>query len=285
LGVFTEFEYVEQGVKIHDRWHPILKMAWVEGATLDAFVAQFLETPAVLDALADLWARFTVKLQDVGVAHGDLSHGNVLLVHNRTTSKFLLRLVDYDGMYVPGLSVGGPRECGHPNYQHPQRVLDGTHNLEIDRFSHLVIYTALKCLSRGGRALWDRYDDGENLLFTRRDFEEPQSSKLFNELWRASGPERGLVGRLALACVGRLEDVPSLSEVLGDGALPTLTGEEEKRVVDVLSRKTATPPPDPVVEWWLEKPLVFYAKGERPPPPVRCGSPSQPIVKWWMSPP
>ena len=281
LPVFAEFEYVERGMKVRGEWYPILKMAWVEGVPLDAFVAQSLESPATLAALADVWAKFSARLSASGVAHGDLQHGNVLLVQNWVTSKFALRLVDYDGMHVPGLT-GGASESGHPNYQHPERLRSGTHNRDVDRFSQLVVYVALQSLRRGGRALWDRYENGENLLFTRRDFEEPHASKLFAELWRANGPERGLVGRLVLACVGRVEDAPPLGPLLANGPLPTLASDEERRVVEALSRRV-TPPPRPVVEWWKTGSERFFARAEAGPPPVRPSTPPPPVVKWWKN--
>lgn len=279
LPVFTEFEFVEKGIRVRGGWYPILKMAWVEGRAFDACVTQSLDSPATLAAMADDWAEFSSKLSLSGIAHGDLQHGNVLLIQNWVKPSLAFRLVDYDGMHVPGLP-GGSSESGHPNYQHPERLRKGTHNKNIDRFSQLVIYTALQSLRRGGRALWDRYDNGENLLFCRRDFEEPHSSKLFRELWRAGGAERGLVGRLVLACVERVEDVPSLATLLANEALPTLTSDEEKRVVEVLHREISpTPTAIPLVEWWKTGSEEFFAMGRPSPPPGRLKTP--PIVKWW----
>lgn len=279
LPAFTEFEFVEKGIMVRGGWYPILKMAWVEGRAFDAFVAQSLDSPATLAALADDWAKFSSRLSLSGIAHGDLQHGNVLLVQNWVKSTLAFRLVDYDGMHVPGLP-GGPSESGHPNYQHPERLRKGTHNRNIDRFSQLVIYTALQSLRRGGRALWDRYDNGENLLFCRRDFEEPHTSRLFRELWQAGGAERGLVGRLVLACIERVEDVPSLATLLANAALPTLTSDQEKRVVEVLhGRIPPTPTANRLVEWWKTGYSQYFAMAELSPSPERPCTP--PVVKWW----
>jgi hypothetical protein len=71
------------------------------------------------------------------MAHADLQHGNVLLVP--TGNALALRLIDYDGMYVPALAGQRSGELGHPAYQHPQRLREGTYNAEVDRFSHLAI--------------------------------------------------------------------------------------------------------------------------------------------------
>ena len=52
-------------------------------------------------------------------------------------------------MYVPALAGTRSGEVGHPAYQHPQRLREGIYNAEVDRFSHLVIYTAIRCLMVG----------------------------------------------------------------------------------------------------------------------------------------
>src|ERR1700746_1225351 len=85
-------------------------------------------------------------------------------------------------------------EVGHPSYQPPQRQREGIYNLEVDRFSHLVIYTALRALEVSGKPLWEKYDDGDNLLFKPSDFAAPAKSPLFYELLKSGNAE---VGRLA----------------------------------------------------------------------------------------
>ena len=94
-----------------------------------------------------------------------------------------LRLIDYDGMYVPALAGSPSGELGHPAYQHPQRLREGTYNAEVDRFSHLAIYTAIRCLMVGRGELWQRFNNGDNLLFREADFKQPATSDLFGALW------------------------------------------------------------------------------------------------------
>ena len=36
-----------------------------------------------------------------------------------------------------------------------------------------------------GEGLWERFDKGHNLLFTANDFQHPDTSGLFQELWRS----------------------------------------------------------------------------------------------------
>ena len=112
-----------------------------------------------------------------------------------------LRLIDYDGMYVPALAGTRSGEVGHPAYQHPQRLREGTYNAEVDRFSHLVIYTGDPLPDVGRRELWQRFNNGDNLLFREADFRNPGESEVFHVLWRHKDADaRALVGRLILAC-------------------------------------------------------------------------------------
>jgi formylglycine-generating enzyme required for sulfatase activity len=198
LPFMVELKFLERGIRIQGQWYPALKMRWVEGLALNDFVRQQLDKPDVLLALAQIWAKMAAKLREARLAHGDLQHGNVLLVRDAKAGMLLLTLVDYDGMCVPALQGSKSGELGHPNYQHPQRLREGSWGLELDRFSHVVIYTALRALAVGGRPLWDRYDNGDNLLFKQADFESPGRSPLFAELLRMDDPE---VHRLAMALI------------------------------------------------------------------------------------
>ncbi len=93
-----------------------------------------------LKKLSDQWLNLVIGLQQLKIAHGDLQHENIIV------SKGELRLVDYDGFFVPSLSSKIAIELGHPHYQHPLRR-NSDFNLSIDNFSALVIYISLKALS------------------------------------------------------------------------------------------------------------------------------------------
>jgi hypothetical protein len=55
-----------------------------------------------------------------------------------------LKLIDYDGMWVPALAGTRSGEVGHPSYQHPQRLREGPYNIDVDRFPLLLVATALR---------------------------------------------------------------------------------------------------------------------------------------------
>ena len=69
------------------------------------------------------------------------------------------------------------------------------------------------CLTVGGRALWEKFDNGDNLLFTQKDFESPGKSALFQGLLRFNDPElRAQVQTLATAAQTPIEQTPVLDE-------------------------------------------------------------------------
>ena len=230
LPFMVDFQYLDHGLRIRGRWLPVLKMRWVEGLALHQFVAEHLEQPQSLKPLLELWSWMAARLRESGTAHGDLQHGNVLLVPGKGGA-FKLRLIDYDGMYAPALAGLGAIESGHPSYQHPQRLREPMFSPEIDRFSHLVIYTAICCLLVGRRELWERFHNGENLLFTQEDYQRPEESEAFRTCWELPDDDaRSLVGRLILACRTPMEEVPLLEQVVVRGRAIPLSNDEEHQV-------------------------------------------------------
>jgi hypothetical protein len=257
LPFLVEFHYLDRGIRVRGEWFPALKMRWVEGYTLNEFVRRQREHPHLLGRLAAMWVRLARQLRQAQVAHADLQHGNVLLVAGRQADRLRLRLIDYDGMCVPALADWPSGEVGHPNYQHPQRLREGTYHAEVDRFSHLVIYTALRALA-AGLPLWDRYDNGENLLFREQDFTDPGSSGLLRELWEGPDPAvRLLAGHLTFAARGRLEAVPTLEDLLADTEPQPLTEAQERELTALLrgqprrAGRATDVAPEGQGAWWV----------------------------------
>jgi hypothetical protein len=267
LPFAVEFRYLEQGIRIRGQWYPILKMRWVEGLLLNEFVRGTLEKPAMLQALAQIQLRLARRLRGSHIAHGDLQHGNIILVPAH--SALAVKLIDYDGMFVPALARSKSGEVGHPSYQHPQRLREGLYGADMDRFPLLLTYAAIRCLLVGGRALWDRHDNGDNLLFREQDLRNPGASALFRELWQV--PEAAVhdvVGHLALAAVGPMDRVPLLDQLLIGGDVLPLSAAQEKEVTALLGpgakvNRTAPKPtavtatPSSVATSMEEDPLTF----------------------------
>jgi len=172
---FTTFEYQNNGIRVHGDLYPLVKMAWVEAVALNEFIEKNLSKSKVLIGLESRWLDLLQHLRDLQIAHGDLQHGNVLVVENGN-----LRLIDYDGMWVPALKGQQSHEVGHPDYQSPMRTGNDFHE-EIDFFAGTVIQIAIRALTKKPE-LWKRYNNGENLLFRRQDYLKPSQSQLFSEL-------------------------------------------------------------------------------------------------------
>lgn len=173
------FSFLPQGIKLRGQWFPIVKMDWLEGNRLDVFVAQHLNDP---HALLDITRQFLLmaqSLRQANIAHGDLQHGNLLVVNRQ------LRLLDYDGMFVPTLAGRPSNELGQPNYQHPQRS-SRDYGPYLDNFSVWVITLSLLGLAldpdlRFGFA----GGGGEALLLSQSDFVSPARSKLLLAMQRS----------------------------------------------------------------------------------------------------
>ena len=215
LPFTVDFSYLEEGIHVLGQWRPVLKMQWVEGLTLNQFVGQALDQAGRLEALLQIWVRMAKHLRTADVAHCDLQHGNVLLVPAASGHSLRLKLIDYDGMWVPALARMKSGEVGHPSYQHPQRQREGTYSAAVDRFPLLLVATALRALMAGGRALWERYDNGDNLLFREADLREPKQSALFQDLFALGDPATASLTACVVASLeGGLESAPPLDEVL-----------------------------------------------------------------------
>jgi hypothetical protein len=256
LRFTVEFQYLEQGIRVAGQWYPVVKMDWVEGLLLNEFVRNSLDRPAMLEALANRWVKLARKLRSVGIAHADLQHGNVLLVPGRDEKHLALKLIDYDGMFVPALASVPSGEVGHPSYQHPKRLRDATYNAEVDCFPLLVISTAIRALMVGGRPLWDRYDNGDNLLFGRQDFAAPTKSMLIAELLKLGDPTLRLLAEQLIDAARRpLNQTPLLDDLIPreresftvSGNERWVSGAQEAPVEVVSPRPVAGPPAEPVV--------------------------------------
>ena len=205
---FVHFEYVEHGISIKGDWYPIVKMEWVAGESLSAFVGSNLNNPDALRRVAAQWRGGpAASLRGLGIAHNDLQHGNVMV-----QSDGRIRLVDYDGMFLPQFQGQRSPELGHKNFQHPLRTAED-YDAYVDNFPSLVVYLSLLAVA-SDPGLWSFYND-DNLIFTKDDYADPGKSALFNLLKKSSDQTVAkLAERLEECCVLPVKDVPDLETVL-----------------------------------------------------------------------
>lgn len=177
LPYFVGFDYQINGIKVRGRYYPILKMEWVNGQLLNKYISVNLHNPKALSMLAQKWLEMIKALHNSGIAHGDLQHGNILLSENQ------IKLVDYDGMYVPSLSGKTSHEIGHINYQHPKRTAD-YYGPYLDTFSAWVIYLSIIALVSVPKLQTQFSLENDYILLKKGDFEHPSSSMILNTLLR-----------------------------------------------------------------------------------------------------
>jgi eukaryotic-like serine/threonine-protein kinase len=201
--------WLDQAIRVNRETWPVLQMSWIDGRTLNEYV-DFLVTGANTAALATLaanWREMIARLQSAQFTHGDLQHGNVMV-----DQQGQLRLVDFDGVWIPQLAgQDPPTEYGHPNYQRPGRHDWGPW---FDTFSALVIYTSLVALSKDP-SLWLALYNSKNLLFCRDDFFAPFSTEVWKQLAALRDPQvNELTQRLQERCAPDWKSDRSLEAIL-----------------------------------------------------------------------
>ena len=175
--------WLDGAIMVNRAAWPVLTMEWIDGRTLNEYV-DFLvagSNTAALATLAGKWRELVALLQRSEFAHGDLQHGNIMVDQDGQ-----LRLVDFDGVWIPQLAgQAPPTEFGHPNYQHPAvRIWDRW----LDTFSALVIYLSLVALGKDP-GLWLALYNSKNLLFAKNDFFPPFKTEAWKQLAALGDPQ------------------------------------------------------------------------------------------------
>lgn len=206
------FTYLPVGIKVQGRAYPLVKMQWVQGESLSAFVGRSIGYQDTLLSLAKVWSRLLGDLKVANIAHGDLQHGNVVVVGDQ------LRLIDYDGMFVPSLAGKQSNECGHRNYQLPTRT-GWDYGPHLDNFSAWAIYVSLVALAVHPQ-LWAKHRGGDEcLIFRKEDFLRPESSALLRDLNSSENAQLRFLVELFVSLFNLSpQDIPSL-----DGNLTKIT--------------------------------------------------------------
>lgn len=225
-------DFQPEGVRVGDSSYPILKMAWSDATPLVPWIETHLWDTAAMSYAATRFVALVAELRSAGIAHGDLQHGNVLPAPGGD-----LRLVDYDGMYVPALAGLGSNELGHRNYAHPGRTREdfGPH---LDAFPSWVVYVSLAALSIDP-LLWGRLDGGDEcLLFRAADFADPAGSEAIACL-EESGDHRlvALAEALRAQLARRVDDLEPLSFATAPPPALALAGGRETVSLDDLRER------------------------------------------------
>lgn len=178
LPYFAEFIFDEKGILVNGELLDTIRMKWLDGMLFKEYVEKHLNSPQILEKLADDFAFMCKELRENDISHGDLQQGNILITDNGE-----IKLVDYDSICIP--SIDGQKEfvVGLKGYQHPSRFSGSKASIKADYFSELVIYLSIKVIALNPK-LWDKYQvkHTEYLLFTENDFVDFTNSNIYNDI-------------------------------------------------------------------------------------------------------
>ena len=172
---YYEKELFVDSSQIDETEFPILLMDWVEGKPLDAFIKENVDKRYVLHMLSINFNKLASWLLTQPFAHGDLKPDNILVKEDGQ-----LMLVDYDGMYVPGMNGQKAREIGSPGFRHPSRN-ENCFNEHIDDFAIASIALSLKAIAIKP-SLYEDMGENDRLLFSELDYLDRSGGKCISVL-------------------------------------------------------------------------------------------------------
>lgn len=175
-----DYRFLENEIIVQGKSYPLIQMSWSSGKDLNTWIGHNLNETEKLNQLQKKIVELSKSLEENNIGHGDIQCGNLLV--EEIGSILTLKLIDYDGMYIPSLSHLNAIENGRAEFQHPSRNLIHFRPT-IDRFSFLVIITAIE-LIKHDKSLWQSplqngFNSLDNLLFSAKDFKNNHSSELF----------------------------------------------------------------------------------------------------------
>ena len=154
---------------------PVLLMDWVEGETMEAYIAANYHNQSAMSLLCYRFGKMAAWLRSQSFAHGDVKPDNIIIRPDGS-----LTLVDYDGMFVSSMKGYKSPTIGTKDFSHPLRTVDDFDET-IDDFSLASIALSLKAISMKSTLL-DIYGASDRLLFSENDYRNPSNSKVISAL-------------------------------------------------------------------------------------------------------
>ena len=211
-GCFVYFDFQQSGISVRQQTFPIVRMDWVEGDTLGIWLDKHFDDPRALEKARTDFAAIARFLELKGIAHGDIQNGNVMVANGD------IKLIDYDGMFVPGMRPGNGSETGHKHFQHPDRRVSHF-GPGMDRFSFIALDLSLKAVIED-KSLYSKFrEGGETIIFKANDFADPANSEIFQRLL-AMPKLKEQARRFAAICEAPLTAIPTLDEYLAGRNIP-----------------------------------------------------------------
>ena len=175
----TSVKYMEKELFVDSQCEedefPVLLMDWVEGETMEAYIAANYHNQSAMSLLCYRFGKMAAWLRSQSFAHGDVKPDNIIIRPDGS-----LGLVDYDGMFVPSMKGCKSPTVGTKDFSHPLRIVDDFDET-IDDFSLASIALSLKAISMKSTLL-DIYGASDRLLFSENDYRNPSNSKVISAL-------------------------------------------------------------------------------------------------------
>ena len=175
----TAVKYLEQELFVdsscNDEVFPVLLMDWVDGETMETYVADHYADSHAMAMLCYRFCKMAGWIRSQSFAHGDIKPDNIMVRPDGT-----LTLVDYDGMYVAAMKGRKSPTIGTKDFAHPLRTVDDFDET-IDDFALAVIALSLKAISLDP-SLYTTYGASDRLLFAASDFLDLSKSKVLAAL-------------------------------------------------------------------------------------------------------
>ena len=175
----TSVKYLEKELFVdsncEDEEFPVLLMDWIEGETMETYVATNYTDTHAMSMLCYRFCKMAAWLRSQSFAHGDIKPDNIMVRPDGT-----LTLVDYDGMFVPAMKGQKSPTVGTKDFSHPLRTIDDFDET-IDDFALASIALSLKAISLNP-SLLDEYGASDRLLFSAADYLDLSKSKTFTAL-------------------------------------------------------------------------------------------------------
>ena len=175
----TSVKYMEKELFVDSQCEedefPVLLMDWVDGETMEAYIAANYRNQSAMSLLCYRFGRMAAWLRSQSFAHGDVKPDNIIVRPDGS-----LTLVDYDGMFVPSMKGSQSPTIGTRDFSHPLRTMDDFDET-IDDFSLASIALSLKAISMKSTLL-DIYGASDRLLFSENDYRNPSNSKVISAL-------------------------------------------------------------------------------------------------------
>ena len=175
----TSVKYMEKELFVDSQCEedefPVLLMDWVEGETMEAYIAANYHNQSAMSMLCYRFGKMAAWLRSQSFAHGDVKPDNIIISPDGS-----LTLVDYDGMFVSSMKGCKSPTVGTKDFCHPLRTMDDFDET-IDDFSLASIALSLKAISMNSTLL-DTYGASDRLLFSENDYRNPSNSKVISAL-------------------------------------------------------------------------------------------------------